>query len=110
HFLVCMLFAFMLGEYLTVNKKLSFQKVVMTVMTSIFVSGLIWELFEASSDIFFHTEEWGIYGRAIFPDTMRDIFFNTIGIVTGIILLSFPSPTFKKDNKSERVTGIEPVA
>lgn len=90
HFSVSMLFAFMLGESLKEWENFSPKKVVGLTLLIVFGSGILWELFEASSDFLFKTQVWGVYGEHLVIDTYRDIFFNTLGAIAGAIVFSLP--------------------
>lgn len=90
HFIVSMLFAFILGESLKEWRSFTPNKLVWFVLLIVFSSGLLWELFEASSDFLFKTQEWGSYGKNITWDTLRDIIFNTLGALAGIIVSKIP--------------------
>lgn len=90
HSIVSMLFAFILGESLREWEHLHAKKLILIVFLIVFGSGLLWELFEAFSDFLFKTQEWGVYGRHVTLDTLKDIIFNTLGTIAGIIIFSIP--------------------
>ena len=69
---------------------------ILIVFSGTFVAGLVWELFEAVSDALFQTKEWGVYGEYIVSDTYRDILFNTLGTIMGIMLFALTFYTTKK--------------
>lgn len=96
HFIVSMLFAFILGESLKEWENFSSRKVVGLVLLIVFGAGLFWELFEASSDYLFKTQEWGVYGRHVTLDTLKDIIFNTLGAIAGIVIFMIPKGSTKK--------------
>lgn len=96
HFIVSMLFAFMLGEALKEWRGFPSEKIVWLVFLIVFGSGILWELFEATSDILFKTQEWGVYGRYLVSDTYKDIGFNTLGALAGIIVFKIPKRQHKK--------------
>lgn len=90
HFLVCMLFAIMLGESLEAWEHFSYTKIAFTIILIGVMAGLVWEGLEAASDALFHTSEWGMNGYGIKVDTFRDIIFNTLGLFSGLIVLRLP--------------------
>ena len=90
HFIVSMLFAFILGESLKEWEHFTPKKVAWLVFLIVFSSGLLWEFFEATSDLLFKTQEWGAYGKNITWDTLGDIAFNALGILSGIIISKIP--------------------
>lgn len=98
HTIVCMTFAFILGETLNEWGNLGSKKIILIVFFTVFGSGILWEIFEASSDYLFKTQEWGVYGQHLALDTYKDMVFNTIGAVAGIIVFVIP--------KRNRVTAI----
>lgn len=90
HFLVPMLFAFILGESLKEWENFTPKKVVWLVFLIVFSSGLLWEIFEATADFLFKTQVWGAYGKNITWDTLADIAFNTLGALAGIVIFTIP--------------------
>lgn len=90
HFIVSMLFAFILGESLREWKNLHSGKLVLIVFLIVFSSGILWEIFEISSDYLFKTQEWGVYGEHLALDTYKDMIFNTLGALAGIIVFKIP--------------------
>lgn len=90
HFIVSMLFAFILGESLKAWENFSLKKLILVVLGIVFASGLVWEFFEASADFLFKTQEWGVYGDHLVRDTLTDICFNTLGAISGIIIFMLP--------------------
>lgn len=90
HFLVSMMFAFILGESLKEWEHFSLRKRMLVVLLIVFATGLIWEFFEASSDFLFKTQEWGVYGQHLALDTLKDIGFNTLGAIAGIVVFMLP--------------------
>lgn len=90
HFLVPMMFAFVLGESLKEWEHFSLRKRVLITLSVVFMAGLVWEFFEAFSDFFFKTKEWGVYGQHLGSDTYKDIIFNTLGTIAGIIIFIIP--------------------
>ena len=101
HFIVSMMFAFILGESLREWEHLHAKELILIVFFIVFGSGLIWELFEASSDYLFKTQEWGVYGRHVTMDTLKDIVFNTLGAIAGIIIFKIPKGRNKKSPRKE---------
>lgn len=101
HFLVSMMFAFILGESLKEWEHFSLRKRMLLVLLAAFGVGLIWEFFEASSDFLFKTEEWGVYGQHLVIDTLKDIGFNTLGAIAGIIIFMIPKGQSKKSLPQE---------
>ena len=91
-----MLFAFILGESLKEWENFSSRKVIGLVFLVVFSSGILWEFFEASSDFLFKTQEWGVYGQHLALDSYRDIFFNSLGALAGIIVFKIPKGHNKK--------------
>lgn len=100
HFVVSMLFAFILGEALKEWHHFPSRKVVWLVFLIIFSSGVLWEIFEATSDFLFRTQEWGVYGNNITWDTYEDISFNILGALAGIIVFMIPKGHREKPNKT----------
>lgn len=96
HFLVSMLFAFVLGEALREWEGFSVKKIVWLVFFIVFSSGVLWEIFEATSDYLFKTQEWGVYGAHLAIDTYKDFVFNTLGALAGIIVFLIPRGRSKK--------------
>lgn len=90
HFIVCMTFAFILGESLREWEHLHAKKLIFIVFLIVVSSGILWEIFEASSDYLFKTQEWGVYGNHLALDTYKDMFFNTLGAIAGIIIFKIP--------------------
>lgn len=88
HFTVSMLLTSVYAESLMAWKYHSFRKLPWSVALAVFGAGVLWETLEATSDTILGTEVWGIYGRAIARDTLWDIFFNTFGILAGMIVLA----------------------
>lgn len=90
HFIVSMTFAFILGESLREWGQLHSRKLVLVVFLIVFGSGIVWEIFEAASDYLFKTQEWGVYGNHLALDTYKDMIFNTLGALAGIIVFKIP--------------------
>ncbi len=90
HFTVSMLFAFILSESVKEWEHFTTRKVLLIVFLIVFSSGILWEIFEASSDFLFKTQEWGSYGKNVTWDTLGDIIFNTLGILAGIVVSKIP--------------------
>lgn len=90
HFIVSMLFAFILGEALSEWEQLSPGRILWLIFLVVFSSGILWEIFEATSDLLFKTQEWGVYGKHLVGDTYRDIAFNTLGAIAGIVVFMIP--------------------
>ena len=99
HFGVSMLFAFILGESLKEWEHLSSRKIVWLVLIIVFSSGILWEVFEATSDFLFKTQEWGVYGRHLAGDTYRDVAFNALGALAGVIVFMIPSAKPRTNQK-----------
>ena len=91
HFIVSMLFAFILSESLREWEHLPLQKIIWLTLVTVFSFGILWEVFEATSDFLFKTQEWGVYGKYLALDTYRDIGFNTLGALAGVIVFAIPS-------------------
>ncbi len=90
HFIVCMAFAFILGESLREWEHLHAKKLVVIVFLIVFGSGIVWEIFEASSDFLFKTQEWGVYGEHLVLDSYKDLLFNSLGALAGIVIFKIP--------------------
>ena len=90
HFLVCMLFAFIFGEVLKEWTLLPPKGIVLLVIFLLLCSGIVWEIFEAVSDLFFGTQEWGVYGQYVIPDTFKDLGFNMLGSLAGVLIFLIP--------------------
>lgn len=91
HFLVPMIFSFLLAESLHAWEHISHRKIVWITLFAGFSAGIIWELFEFGSDSLFHTTLWGVYGHSVITDTIQDILFNTAGAIAGSIIFLIPS-------------------
>lgn len=91
HFLVSMLFAFVLCEALSEWRRLSPKRIILTVIPIVLSAGFLWEGFEAASDFLFNTKTWGVYGQNIAWDTYKDIGFNALGILSGILIFLIPN-------------------
>jgi hypothetical protein len=104
HFLVCMILAFILAESLRAWERLSFWKISWMTFTAVLLSGLAWELFEFSSDLFFNTAEWGVYGRNVIADTVLDIVFDILGAVAGIVVFLIPSKWKIRKRKRQEIS------
>jgi hypothetical protein len=96
HVVVSMAFAFVLGESLREWEQLHSRKLILIVFLIVFSSGMLWEIFEASSDYLFKTQEWGVYGNHLALDTYKDIGFNTLGALAGIIVFKIPKGRNKR--------------
>lgn len=96
HFVVCMTFAFILGESLREWEDLHSKKLMLTVFFIVFASGIVWELFEAASDYLFKTQEWGVYGEHLLIDTSTDMIFDAMGALAGIIIFKIPKRRSKE--------------
>lgn len=99
HFLVPMLLAFLLAESLRAWEHLSFKKIAWITMAIVMASGIAWELFEYGSDLFFHTQEWGVYGHDVIADTAGDVFCDILGGVAGIVVYRIPSKYKVRKNR-----------
>lgn len=95
HFIVSMLFAFILGESLKEWDRLPSKKIMWLAFLIVFSSGILWEIFEATSDFLFKTKEWGAYGRHLVLDTYLDVTFNILGALAGIIVSKIPKGRHK---------------
>jgi glycopeptide antibiotics resistance protein len=100
HFIVNMLFAFILCEALKEWERLSSRKIIWLVLLIAFGAGLLWEVFEAASDYLFKTQEWGVYGKHLALDTYKDIGFNTLGALAGIVIFMIPKGKNKNHPKN----------
>lgn len=87
HFTISMFLTFICAESLMTWRHYSFRKVPWLVALAVLIAGILWEGVEAASDTIFGTEVWGIYGSFILRDTLWDIYFNTFGILAGMIAL-----------------------
>ncbi len=87
HFIVPLIFTVNFAGILNKLRGLTFNQSLIAVSISIFLLGLLWEIFEFSSDILFGTETFGIYGKEMFRDTIQDILANALGILAGIFYL-----------------------
>ena len=96
HFVVSMLFAFILGESLREWGHLHAKKLILIVFLIVFSSGILWEIFEASSDYLFKTQEWGVYGKHLAMDTYKDMVFNALGTIAGMIIFMIPQRRHKE--------------
>lgn len=71
----------------------------MIVFLVVFASGVVWEGLEASSDFLFKTQEWGVYGEHLVLDSYKDLVFNSLGAIAGIIIFKIPKKPVKKQNR-----------
>ena len=55
----------------------------------VFVGGLLWEVFEFSSDLFFKTSVFGVYGQFRGADTIFDVASDLLGLTAGLIFVSW---------------------
>lgn len=108
HFVVSMLFAFILGEALKEWTRFPSRKIVWLVILIMFGSGILWEIFEAASDYLFKTQEWGVYGNYLAWDTVADIGFNTLGALAGVIVFKIPKGSHEKPNVNSLHLGRSP--
>lgn len=90
HFIVCMAFAFILGESLCEWEHLHAAKLLWIVFLVVFSSGILWEVLEASSDFLFKTQEWGVYGEHLVLDSFKDLLFNSLGTLAGMLIFKIP--------------------
>ncbi|MDD5083904.1 MAG: DUF2238 domain-containing protein [Candidatus Moranbacteria bacterium] len=90
HFIVCMAFTVILCEALIEWKHCHSKQAIIVAVLIIVGSGILWEVVEFSSDVLFGTQEWGVYGKYTVPDTIKDILFNIVGIISGIIIFKPP--------------------
>lgn len=84
HFIIPLLFIIVVAEIMLARKKYSFAQIAWRAAIIIFASGIIWEFWEAFSDIIFQTQEWGVYGKYATKDTFGDIMWNLTGIILGL--------------------------
>lgn len=87
HFFVSALAGLLIGENLAAWTGLSVSRRLLFVFFGTFALGILWEGFEALSDMLFHTQIWGIYGKYITEDTRNDILGNSLGGLLAVILL-----------------------
>ncbi|MEK9174231.1 MAG: hypothetical protein AAB845_03150, partial [Patescibacteria group bacterium] len=79
-----------LGESLREWEHLHAKKLEVIVFLIVFGSGIVWEIFEASSDFLFKTQEWGVYGEHLVLDSYKDLLFNSLGALAGIVIFKIP--------------------
>ena len=103
HFIVSMLFAFILSEALREWEHLPLKKIIWLTLAIVFSFGILWEVFEATSDFLFKTQEWGVYGKYLALDTYKDIGFNTLGALAGIIVFAIPSQRAVQKKRAPQV-------
>lgn len=99
HFITPFLFTVVFSEILLARKNYSFWQIAWRAALVILASGIIWEFWEAFSDILFQTQEWGVYGKYATKDTFGDIMWNLTGITLGL--------AFFKNLKKEKFSEIE---
>ena len=87
HMVISLSLAFIIGEMLAVWKNFSFRQSAWRSALALLAGGISWELWEMLSDRFFHTLEWGAYGRYVITDTIGDLLWNCVGIIFGLVLL-----------------------
>lgn len=91
HFIVPMIFAFILAESLRAWEHFSRWKIVWLTLLIVVASGVVWEGFEFTADYFLNTKIWGVYGQSVITDTIQDVLFDTAGAIAGIIVFLIPS-------------------
>lgn len=91
HFLVPMIFAFILAESLRAWEHFSRWKIVWLTLGIVFIGGIVWEIFEFGSDFLLQTKIWGVYGQSVFTDTLQDILFDSLGAIAGVLVFLIPS-------------------
>lgn len=84
-FLFVAALTFFYEKWYNLNLNQALKKAVIIVI----ISGLLWEIFEFSSDFFFKTSEFGVYGQLKTIDTTFDILSDLLGITVGSIFISW---------------------
>lgn len=90
HFSTTFMSVVVLASFLEIWFEQPFKKAVGLAIFIVLAGGLIWEVFEFSSDLFFKTSEFGVYGQYKFSDTIFDILSDILGVVSSSIYLLAP--------------------
>lgn len=89
-------------EFISAWRNWNKKKVVIFVSAAVFIGGFVWEFLEFYSDMLLGTTLVGLGGGTNGSvDTMWDIVFNTLGIISGIIYIYF------KGRKSSAVASMQ---
>ncbi len=90
HFADCFLFIIVLTSFIISWYNLPLKKSLIISALIVLGSSLLWEAVEFTSDLFFKTAEFGIYGQYKVIDTIFDILSDIAGIVAGGLILLRP--------------------
>lgn len=85
HFVVPTIFTFVGTDFIHNWFGLKFRKALVIALSLVIFGGVMWELLEFSSDVFFGTRRFGVYGQNVINDTILDMSMNAMGIVTGSV-------------------------
>jgi len=90
HFTSSFLFVVVLTSFIEMWNNISLKRALRIGIILVLLGSILWEFFEFSSDLIFKTSEFGIYGQNKISDTIFDIIFDMIGMVTSIYFISSP--------------------
>lgn len=97
HFTISLLLTYVCAESVITWKNHFFRKFPWSIPLAVLVAGILWEVLEAVSDMILGTQVWGVYGSAVASDTLWDIFFDTFGILAGMLAFAM-----RKSNRRAR--------
>ncbi|MBI4779041.1 hypothetical protein HY797_01140 [Candidatus Falkowbacteria bacterium] len=89
HFIDSFLFVAVLTSFYEKWHNFKMGRALKTAIIIVVLAGLLWEIFEFSSDFFFKTKEFGVYGQFKTIDTIFDILSDFLGVTVGSIFISW---------------------
>lgn len=95
HFLSAFILIFALSQFIHQWKEIDLKKSLIRASILVFLGGLGWELLEFSSDEILKTTAFGMDGKYLLEDTVKDIALNTAGIITGVLFLLLKRKQFR---------------
>lgn len=102
HFTISMLLTIVYADALMEWKRPTFRTLLWWVVPALLAAGIVWEGLEAASDKMFGTELWGIYGSAVAMDTLWDIYFDSFGVLAGVIAFALRRPARSPKRKMRK--------
>jgi hypothetical protein len=90
HLTSSLLFVLALTSIIELWNNSTLKKALRLTIILVLLGSILWEFFEFFSDLIFKTSEFGIYGKYKLSDTIFDVIFDMIGIVSGIYIMSTP--------------------
>lgn len=88
HFTTAFVLSASFAGLISARCNIEFKRAVMLAAVAVVAAGFVWELAEFAMDAFLKTKTFGIYGMEIGKDTIVDILMNTLGTVSGVIILT----------------------